>query len=95
MDPLKSNLDLNELRSRIDRADQMILTAFVDRMRISADIARYKKENGLPVLDASREQEKLEEIRKIVPDDMEDYCVLLYNKIMELSKELQQEIIEK
>ncbi len=88
-------VSLQELRSRIDKADQMLLTAFATRMRISADIAEYKIRNGLPVLDASREQEKLEEIRKLAPDDMEDSCVMLYNKIMELSRELQQKIIDK
>lgn len=95
MESKQSSESLEELRGKIDKADQMLLSSFVDRMRVSADIARYKKENGLPVLDASREQEKLDEIRKIAPDDMEDYCVLLYNKIMELSKEFQHEIIDK
>ncbi len=86
-------MSLDELRKQIDRTDQMLLTSFVTRMRISANIAEYKKKNGLPVLDEKREQEKLEEIRKLSPDDMEESCVMLYNKIMELSRELQQKII--
>ena len=86
-------MSLDELRKQIDRTDQMLLTSFVTRMRISANIAEYKKNNGLPVLDEKREQEKLEEIRKLSPDDMEESCVMLYNKIMELSRELQQKII--
>ncbi len=86
-------MSLDELRKQIDRTDQMLLTSFVTRMRISANIAEYKKKNGLPVLDEKREQEKLEEIRKLSPDDMEGSCVMLYNKIMELSRELQQKII--
>lgn len=95
MESKQSSVSLDDLRKKIDKTDQVLLDSFIARMRISADIARYKKENGLPVLDSSREQEKLDEIRKIAPDDMEDYCVLLYNKIMELSKEFQQEIIDK
>ena len=86
-------MSLDELRKQIDRTDQMLLTSFVTRMRISANIAEYKKKNGLPVLDEKREQEKLEEIRKLSPDDMEESCVMLYNKIMELSRERQQKII--
>ena len=93
MESKQSSESLEELRGKIDKADQMLLSSFVDRMRVSADIARYKKENGLPVLDASREQEKLDEIRKLSPSDMEDSCVMLYNKIMELSRELQEKII--
>ena len=88
------DLSLDELRKQIDRTDQMLLTSFVTRMRISANIAEYKKKNGLQVMDAAREQEKLDEIRKLAPSDMEDYCVMLYNKVMELSREFQQKIID-
>lgn len=88
-------MSLEDLRKQIDRTDQMLLTSFVTRMRISADIADYKKRNGIAVMDAAREQEKLDEIRKLAPSDMEDYCVMLYNKIMELSKDFQQQIIDK
>ena len=87
-------MTLEELRKQIDRTDQMLLTSFVTRMRISANIAEYKKANGLQVLDEVREKEKLEEIRKLSPSDMEESCVMLYNKIMELSREFQQSIIE-
>ena len=86
---------LAELRKKIDEADQAIVSSFVTRMRTCADIAEYKKMNGIPVLDASREKEKLDEIRKLSPDDMEESCVMLYNKIMELSRELQQKIIDR
>ena len=89
----ESAADLKTLRSQIDRADQMLLTSFVTRMRICSQVAKYKKENCIAVYDEQREKEKLEEIRKISPNDMEDYCVMLYNKIMELSRELQEKII--
>ena len=90
----QSSEGLDELRKKIDRTDQMLLTSFVTRMRICADVAAYKKANGIPVFDEKREQEKLDEIRRIAPSDMEDSCVMLYNKIIELSKELQQKIID-
>ena len=89
----ENTLDLEALRKQIDRADQMLLTSFVTRMRICAQIAAYKKENGIPVYDPEREKEKLDEIRKISPNDMEDSCVMLYNKIMEISKDFQEKII--
>lgn len=89
----ENELDLKVLRGQIDRADQMLLTSFVTRMRICKQVGEYKKKNGLPVFDAEREKEKIEEIRKISPDDMEESCVMLYNKIMELSRELQEKII--
>ena len=93
MESKEEKPDLSDLRKEIDRADQMLLTSFVTRMRICGKVAEYKKENGIPVLDEKREQEKLEEIRRIAPDDMEESCVMLYNMIMELSRELQEKII--
>ena len=88
-----NSMNLKVLRGQIDRADQMLLTSFVTRMRICKQVAEYKKKNGLAVYDADKEKEKLDEIRKISPDDMEESCVMLYNKIMELSREFQEKII--
>ena len=88
-----NTLDLEALRKQIDRADQMLLTSFVTRMRICSQIAKYKKENGIEIYDPEREKEKLDEIRRISPNDMEDSCVMLYNKIMEISKDFQEKII--
>lgn len=89
MEQRESALDLGELRDEIDKADQMILSSFIARMRVVRKIAEYKKENGMAVLDPEREKEKIEEIRRISPDDMEDSCVMLYNKIMEISRDFQ------
>lgn len=89
MEQRESTLDLVELRDEIDKADQIILSSFITRMRTVKKIAEYKKENGMAVLDPEREKEKIEEIRRISPDDMEDSCVMLYNKIMEISRDLQ------
>lgn len=86
-------MELKEIRNQIDRVDDMLLTSFASRMRLSAQIAEYKKENGLPVLDPEREKEKIESVRKIAPSDMEEECVLLYNKIMEISRSFQEKII--
>lgn len=44
---------LDELRAEIDRADRDLSAAFVRRMEIAAQIAAYKRENGLPVLDSA------------------------------------------
>ena len=89
MEQRESTLDLVERRDEIDKADQIILSSFITRMRTVKKIAEYKKENGMAVLDPEREKEKIEEIRRISPDDMEDSCVMLYNKIMEISRDLQ------
>ena len=71
---------MKDNRSKNERAMERIRTEF-------------KKQNDMAVYDPEREKEKLEEIRRISPNDMEDSCVMLYNKVMELSRELQEKII--
>ena len=56
--------NLDEMREQIDRIDAEIMNAFQERMSLSAEIAKYKKENNLPVLDEKREKEKLDIFRK-------------------------------
>ena len=51
--------NLHELRERIDRLDDRLLELLADRMRVSCEIGRYKKEHGMPVLQAQRYEELL------------------------------------
>ena len=88
-------MDISKLRSQIDRADDMLLTSFATRMRLTASIAEEKKKNGIPVEDPEREKEKLGMISKAAPSDIEEECVKLYNTILEISKEYQSKLIDK
>ena len=42
-------MELQELRERIDDIDEELLSVFAERMKVSAEIARVKREQGLPV----------------------------------------------
>ena len=42
-------MELEHLRQQIDRIDDELVALFVRRMEIAAQIADYKKQNGLPV----------------------------------------------
>ena len=44
-----NRMDINELREKIDVINNEMQRLFDERMRVSAEIARYKRENGLPV----------------------------------------------
>ena len=44
-------------RKRIDEIDEKLTQLFLERMQVSADIAAYKKEKGLPIRDPERERE--------------------------------------
>ena len=86
-------MDLNKYREQIDRVDDELLRLFAERMDLSAQIAAYKKENGLPVLDASRERQKLNSIAEKSPEGLSEYAVSLYSLIFELSRSCQNRLL--
>lgn len=46
-------MNLEELREKIDEVDGQLVQLIEQRMDIAGQIAGYKKENHLPVLDAA------------------------------------------
>ena len=82
-------MDLNDYRKEIDRIDDQFIALFAQRMETAEKIAEYKKANGLRVLDARREKEKMREILDKTPDDLREYVSSLYSLIFELSRSRQ------
>lgn len=58
-DTVKTTEDLTDLRHQIDEIDDKILEILAKRMRISGEVAQYKKENSMSVLQAGRYDEIL------------------------------------
>ena len=52
-------MELKDYRREMDRIDRELTALFVRRMRLAEEIAAWKRENAVPVLDAAREREKL------------------------------------
>ena len=82
-------MDLNDYRKEIDSIDDQLIALFAQRMETAEKIAEYKKANGLRVLDARREREKMREILDKTPDDLREYVSSLYSLIFELSRSRQ------
>ncbi len=82
--------DLNELRQKINEIDKDLVELFKKRMAIAAGVAEYKKEHGLPVLDAARERALLERISEMAGEEFDGYARTLYHTIMDVSKAYQQ-----
>ena len=78
---------LQDYRKQIDRIDSELLQLFNERMDVVRQVALYKKEHGLPILDVTREQEKLTSIDC-------PYTRKLYTMLFELSREYQGGILE-
>ncbi len=82
-------MDLSDYRRQIDEVDGQLIRLFARRMEISADIGAYKKEHGLPVLNAEREKEKLAAAAAASPEEFADYTRVLFSLLMELSRSYQ------
>ncbi len=82
--------NLNELREKINEVDAEIIELFKKRMTIAAGVAEYKKEHGLPVLDAARERALLERISEMAGEEFDGYARTLYHTMMDVSKAYQQ-----
>ena len=80
--------DLDALREEINSINEEILDLFLQRMRVSGDIALYKKEHDLPILNKSREREILAMVEE-KSGDLELYAHRFFSNMMELSRAYQ------
>ncbi len=87
-------MELKDLRNEIDGIDAQLIELFERRMKVCAQVAAYKMENNLPVLDAGRESEKLARLETLMSEDMKEYGAALYTKLFALSREYQTKIME-
>lgn len=86
-------MDLKYFRNEIDGIDEEILSLFIKRMGVVKGVAKYKKENNLPVLQGNREDEVIARIRELSPNELADGSAVLFTNIMDISKSLQQQEI--
>ena len=87
-------MDLTELRREIDAVDRQLVALLERRLDVSAAIAGYKREKGLPVLDASREAEKLAAVRALCRPETGELIAGLYGPIMAASRTWQTRCME-
>lgn len=86
-------MDIQELRRQINIIDEQLVQNFDARMKVALEIAKYKKQNGLPVFDPARERAVLDKQTAAVSEDMAMYVKLLYNTLFDLSRSYQQRYI--
>lgn len=85
-------MDLTESRARIDALDAQLLSAFLQRMELSAEVASYKRAHGLAVRDAAREAEKLAQVAAATPEELRPYSAELWKTLFFLSRDYQQRL---
>lgn len=81
--------NLEELRGQIDQIDQQMVALFKARMEASGRVAEYKKEKGLPVLDAGRERALLGKVAEQAGEELADYAQSMYRTILSASRSYQ------
>ncbi|MCF2596170.1 prephenate dehydratase [Pseudoflavonifractor phocaeensis] len=80
---------MEELRGQIDEIDQQMVELFKARMEAASQVAEYKKEKGLPVLDAGRERALLGKIADQAGEELADYAQSMYRTILSASRSYQ------
>ncbi len=86
-------LDLKEIRRNLDAIDDQLITLFRNRMALSSQVAAYKKESGMPILDTGRERQIINRVSAAAGEEMEHYAKLLYQTIFNVSRAYQAELL--
>ena len=87
--------DLKDYRKQLDAIDEQLVRLFHERLAITGNIGRYKKEHNLPVLDESREEEKLNAVAALCVEPSEaDGVKELFRTIMKVSRDNQEKIVK-
>ncbi len=88
-------MEIQELRREINEIDDRLVELFLKRMGVSLEVAKYKQENHMPVLDRTRERELLARVAAKSDDkDLQLYTRLLYSSIMGLSRSYQHKYLD-
>lgn len=86
---------LEDYRKEIDLIDKELVSLFERRMDLAVKVGEYKKENNLPILNEAREKEVIKKnISKLKNINYSNITEEFFEKIMELSRSLQKNIVK-
>ncbi len=78
---------LIELRAQIDQIDKEMVSLFEQRMKVAEEVAKYKMTIGKPVLDRTRENEKIQSVKALAHTDFNQQGVeSLFANLMTISR---------
>jgi monofunctional chorismate mutase len=87
-------MGLDDFRERINEIDQKIIEILSQRASVIQELAEYKKQHKIPIIDIKREKEVLENVRiislknKLNPDSVEK----IFSEILQESKNIQRNV---
>lgn len=85
-------MDLLDLRKEIDEIDERLIPLLLKRMSISEEVAKYKVERGIPVLNSEREQQILDNVAEKC-GELGNTIKTVFSATMDASRALQHKII--
>ena len=86
-------MELSDIRVKIDAVDDQLLDLFLQRMALSEEVAAYKNEHHLPILNKQREREILAKVTEKA-GEKEQYAYHLFSTLFELARSRQAELID-
>ena len=88
------NLDLQEIRKQIDQVDSQLAALIEQRMRLTADVAEYKRQNGKEIYDPVREKEKLASVRAMAKTPFGEIAMgEIFAQMMTISRRYQYQVL--
>lgn len=85
-------MELSEIRKEIDVIDDRMLELFLQRMSLVEEIADYKNERNMPIINRGREREILSKVAKQA-GNRERYAYHLFTTLFQLAKARQAELL--
>lgn len=86
-------MELSDIRAQIDDIDDELKALFVKRMALTADVAEYKRNNGIAVTNSSREREIITRLSSGLDENQAGYLKILWNTLFDVSKANQNRIL--
>ncbi|WP_426350743.1 bifunctional chorismate mutase/prephenate dehydratase [Alloiococcus sp. CFN-8] len=86
-------MDLKEIREKINTIDEELVKLFIKRMELSKEVAEYKAEHKLPILNKAREREIISRVCEASPEELEIYTKMLFTTLFEVSRSYQNTLI--
>lgn len=83
-------MDINEIRTRIDLLDDVLLRIFNERARLALEIGHLKKGLNLPVFDPAREKRIFSRMKDENPGPLDGEAIVrLFERVVDESRRLE------
>lgn len=87
-------MELEEIRQAIDETDRQLVSLFEKRMALANNVATYKKERNLPILDVKREEAVIDKnIQRLKGVAYAPYLKDFLKELMQVSRSYQSTIL--